>query len=343
MATSKEMAPSTVPFFPNQFFRNQFRTKPVYPPKGTNLSEKVAIITGANTGIGLEAAVQLLALGLGTLILAVRSKAKGDAAAGPLRRQYPKSRIEVWILDMASYDSIQEFARLVESKLTRLDIVILNAGLSRLKYGTVPSTGHEETVQVNYISTVLLAVLLLPSLKAKAVGRPGHLSIVSAALTLVAKFPNRTAMPILPSFDNEKSFDPNESYCSSKLLMHFFYWKLVEYVSSNDVIVNLADPGFVKGTALSRDASGGVKVGFAIFAALTGRNKQHGASTLVDAVVNKGKESHGGFLMSWQVHPYPELLYTSEGQKLIEQVWEETLAELEFANIRGIIESMKAT
>ncbi|KAI1087247.1 NAD(P)-binding protein [Rostrohypoxylon terebratum] len=342
MVSSKELPPSIVPFFPNQFFKNQFRSKPQYPPPGTNLSEKVAIITGGNTGLGFEAATQLLSFKLGTLVLAVRSTAKGEAAAAKLRQKFPKSTINAWKLDMSSYDSIQEFVGRVNTQLPRLDMAILNAGVSKLEFGTVPGTGHEETVQINYLSTALLGILLLPALKSKSPpGTPGRLTIVSAALTLVAKFPNRDENPLLPSFDNPKYWDPNDQYCSSKLLMHLFLWKLVDYVSADDVIVNLADPGFVKGTELARDVSGGQRVGLSIFASLTGRNKKHGASTYVDAVVNKGKDSHGGFIMSWQIHPYPTLLYTSEGQQITERLWNETLAEFEFANARGIIESMK--
>ncbi|KAI1138437.1 NAD(P)-binding protein [Hypoxylon sp. FL0543] len=342
MISSKDLPPSTVPFFPNQFFKNQFHSKPQYPPKDTDLSEKVAIITGGNTGLGFEAATQLLSYKLGTLILAVRSNAKGEAAAIKLRTRYAKAKIDVWPLDMGSYESIQAFARRVDSQLPRLDMAILNAGVSKLEFGTVPSTGHEETVQINYLSTVLLAVLLLPALKSKSPpGIPGRLTIASAALTLVAKFPNRHESPLLPSFDDPKYWDPNDQYCSSKLLMHLFVWKLVDYVSADDVIVNLADPGFVKGTELGRDVSGGQRVGLAVFASLTGRSKKHGASTYIDAVLNKGKDSHGGFIMSWQIHPFPTFLYTPEGQQVIERLWSETLAEFEFANVRGILESMK--
>lgn len=87
-------------------------------------------------------------------------------------------------------------------------------------------------------------------------------------------------------------------------MAHMFLWKLVDYVSANDVIVNLADPAWCKGTGLARDAKGGMKVGVKIFGALTGRTVKVGASCFVDAVVNKGKESHGCFLMSWRIHPY---------------------------------------
>lgn len=239
------------------------------------------------------------------MILAVRSLSRGEAAASQLRQLYPKADVEVWQLDMGSYDSIQAFVRRVESQLSRIDIVILNAGVMSLDYHAVKSTGHEETVQVNYLSTALLAILLLPILKAKRPdsGDPAHLTIVSAALTLAAKFPNRDANPLLPSFDDPKTYNPREQYMSSKVLMQMFVWKLVDYVSADDVIVNLADPAWCKSTELHRDAQGAAKVGMKIFGAVAGRTPAVGASCYVDAVVNKGKESHGCFLMSWQPHP----------------------------------------
>ncbi|KAF2812775.1 NAD(P)-binding protein [Mytilinidion resinicola] len=343
MVGSKDLPPSHTPFFPNIFFNNQFRAKPQWPAPGTTLAGKTAIISGGNTGLGYEAAVQLLGLNLSHLILAVRTPAKGEAAARTLKQLHPKANIDVWELEMSSYDSIQAFARRVESKLSRIDIVILNAGTLRLFYTTVKNNSHEECLQVNYLSTMLLTVLLLPILKAKRdPGQPAHLTIVSAALTLAAKFANRDANPLFPALDDSKQFDRQETYNTSKLLAHFFLWNLVDYISADDVIVNLADPAWCKGTELARDVKGGAKIGVKMFGALTGRTQKVGASCFVDAVVNKGKESHGCFLMSWQIHPFAAFLYTPEGKVVRQRVWEETMAELHFAGVRGILESIRA-
>ena len=151
--------------------------------------------------------------------MAVRSTEKGEDAAAKLRKQYPNAVISVWQLDMASYDSIRAFVARAEKELPRIDIAILNAGLGFGDFKIVPATGHEETVQVNYLSTMLLAILLLPILKSKApAGSPGRLTISTAMLSITAKFPNKNEVPLLPSFDYEKYFDATDIYSTSKLL-----------------------------------------------------------------------------------------------------------------------------
>lgn len=301
MVGSKDLTPSTQGFG-SVFWHNQFRAKPHWPSPTTDLSGKTAIVTGSNTGLGFETVRQLLALKLSHVVLAVRSLERGNHAAKELKQAYSTAQIEVWQLDMSSYISVQSFVERTKS-LFRVDFVMLNAGLIKAKFNLV-ETGHEETLQVNYLSTALLAVLLLPVLKAKGLtGQPPHLSIASAALTLAAKFPNKDARPLLPSFGIAKTFDPSEHYNSSKLLMQMFLWKLIDYVSADDVVVSLPDPAWVKGTNLGRDFPAGVRMAMQIFA-LTGRTKQVGASCFVDSLVNKGKEAHGCFIMSWELHPW---------------------------------------
>lgn len=149
-------------------------TKPKPLPAGTDLTDQVAIITGSNTGLGFEACRQFLKLGLSHLIMAVRSQVKGDEAADQLRSEFPTSNISVWTLEMESYDSIRAFADRCAT-LPRIDIVLLNAALMKMAHTTVPATGHELTMQVNYLSTALLAILLLPILKSKRPSVPKDL------------------------------------------------------------------------------------------------------------------------------------------------------------------------
>lgn len=85
--------------------------------------------------------------------------------------------------------------------------------------------------------------------------------------------------------------------------MHLFLWKLVDYISADDVVMNLVDPGYVKGTESVSKMPPVAALAARGFAAVTGRTVEVGASTYVDAVAVKGKESHGCFLTSWKIHP----------------------------------------
>jgi NAD(P)-dependent dehydrogenase (short-subunit alcohol dehydrogenase family) len=302
MASSKDMQPISSPFFPNIFFKNQFLSKPTWPPTETDLTGKVAVVTGANQGLGFEASDQLLSFRLSRLIIAVRSIPKGEAAAKILREKYPNAIIDVFQLDMASYDSIQSFVKQLD-QVERLDIAILNAGVRKVKLELVPSTGHEETIQVNYLSTSLLCIALLPILKNKSKEGAGRLSIVGSGLAFQAKFRNQSAIPLLPSFDDAKNFDVVDQYNNSKLLGMMFLYKLKDYISPDDVIVNLVDPGFVRGTGLTRDLPLVVSAIMTSWKQIAARSLSVGASTYVDAAVVKGKESHGCYIMSWEVSP----------------------------------------
>lgn len=308
--SSKDMAPLPSKFGP-VFFQNQFRTKIDLPTKEkySNVHSQCAIVTGSNTGLGLEASRQLLALGLSHLVMGVRSLEKGNAEARKLRAVHPSAKIEVWELDMESYDSIQVFVRKCQTNLPRIDIAILNAGLGPMDFSIIPATGHEKTIQVNHLSTVLLTVLLLPILKSKSQGHghtPPRLTLINSVTAHLCKFPNRSIRPLLPSFDDTSitPWNPEERYAVSKLLCQLFIVKLAGSINPGDVIVNMVDPGLTKGTSLARHAKGVTAVAAKAFFAIAGRTVDRGAATYIDAVLGHGEESHGCFLMNCKIAPY---------------------------------------
>jgi NAD(P)-dependent dehydrogenase (short-subunit alcohol dehydrogenase family) len=283
------------------FFMSQL-TKPMYPPKGTSVTGQAAMITGGNVGIGLECGRGLLELGLKHLILAVRTISRGEAAASELRKQYPNARIDVWQVDMLSYQSVRELAARCGT-LSRLDIAILNAGMMAESFELGPQ-GHEKDLQLQYLSTVLLSVLLLPTLKFKSqMGRPGRLTIVGTSAAYGAKFPTRHCDPWLPTFNDPARFTILEQYTSTKGLTHFWLLKLVDFVRPEDVVVNLVDPGYVKGTSLHRNMKGISAFVFSTSKAILGRSLRTAATTYLHAAVVTGSESHGSFLVDWKIRP----------------------------------------
>ncbi|CAK7205283.1 hypothetical protein SEUCBS139899_008052 [Sporothrix eucalyptigena] len=346
-SVSLQLPPRNISFG-KLFLDSQFLNYPKWAPKSTNLTGQTAIITGGNAGLGLEAGKQMLAFGLSRLVIAVRSPAKGEAAAAGLRKSFPKARIDVWNLEMESYKSVQAFAARVDSELTRIDIVLLNAGIVGDKHGISKETGHERVMQVNYLSTFLLAILLLPVLKTKGRANKSlpHLTIVNSGVSLGSKHPWEDTRPLLPAFDDLKvmPWDPVERYWSSKLLGQLFFIKLFPYVSSDDVVFNMVDPGYIRGTGLQREVSDrGVVAAIAIWLiqGITGRRVSVGASTYVDAAVVRGQESHGCFIMDWDLRPFAKFAYTAKGKENIEVLWQETLEEFKFANVESILKSLQ--
>ena len=236
--------------------------------------------------------------------MGVRSQSKGDAAASQLRKEFPDAQVSVWLLDMESYDSIRKFVEQCSS-LPRIDIAILNAGLMVPKYTVAAGTGHELTMQVDYLSTVLLAMLLIPVLKSKKAAdapKPPVLSIVGSDMMYSAAN-LKPKGPILPQFDNAKSFGQIPSYANSKLILTFFVAKLAELVSPNDVLINLSNPGMTKGTSLGSDAPAIARKIFGVAQYFFARSADVGASVYLDAALNKGAESHGSFVSDWAIKP----------------------------------------
>lgn len=295
-----------------RFLDTQFRTKIEAPPKGTTFHGQTVIITGANVGIGLETARVFLTLNVSHLILAVRSLDKGEAAAAPLRKAYPKAKVEVWRLDMLSYDSIRDFSAKCAT-LERLDVAILNAASSNLEFVINPSTGHEVTFQTNYLSTALLAILLVPIMREKkpttVSSPPPRLAIVSSGLALSAGFPNHGADPLIPSFDSKAVWTSSggqfERYSVTKTLELMLLLSLSRLVDPKDVIVTAVDPGFTRGSQLHRDMPLLARVFLWFLKIFTARSLTKAAWTYLDAVnpLTRGAEIHGSFIMNFKITP----------------------------------------
>jgi retinol dehydrogenase-12 len=134
----------------------------------------------SSPGIGLETVRHLTEFDAAKVILTCRSMEKGEQAKKDIEASTGKEKvIQVWHLDLASYDSVREFASRV-NKLERVDAFINNAGL--LDFNRAMIEGHESMLTVNVISTALLSLLVLPALRLTAMrfNIIPHLVIVSS-------------------------------------------------------------------------------------------------------------------------------------------------------------------
>lgn len=195
---------SLVAFFRN-FIYQQFVAKLPIPTH--DFSGQTIIVTGSNTGLGLEAVRHLSKLNAALIIIAVRGVEKGEAAKKAILATTSRkdSTIEVWELDLLSFESVRAFAARA-SKLDRLDAVLENAGILTRQFRIFE--GYESQVATNVIGTFLLALLILPKLKETATkfNVQPRLSIVSSDGHLLAKFEEGNADDIFAALHNEANW-----------------------------------------------------------------------------------------------------------------------------------------
>lgn len=283
--------------FVHNIWRQLFQSVPPIPPD-INLEGKTALVTGSNVGLGLECTRQFLQLRPSRLIMAVRSLQKGEAAAKSLREEFPGAKIDVWPLDMASYSSVHAFAARCEQELDRIHVAVLNAALGKLKFErTEEKPQHETTLQVNYLSTALLAILLIPKMKpSPSSPEPGHLTFITSDASLGVKLAGSGQIRFLDSMDQPETFRGFQQYATSKLLVTMFGARLADMIDSDEVIINCCNPGAVKGTAFLRDVdSWVVKAVMGLLWSTLGRTLVNGARVYVHSSLVLGKESHGSF------------------------------------------------
>lgn len=297
MSAQLEKQASFQATFAHNFWKQLFtRVPPI--PASVELTGKTVLVTGSNTGLGLEGVRHFLKLRPGLVIMAVRSVEKGEAAAEGLRSEFPGVRIEVWELDMESFRSVQAFAARCERELDRLHIALLNAGLGKLKFERVEEVNlHEVTIQVNYLATALLAILLLPKMKPSASSpEPGRLSIVNSEACLGVTLGDPGESRLLDSLDRPDEFDGFGQYAKSKLLVMMFVSKLAQVVRSKNVIVNCSDPGATKGTAFFREIDSWImsKILGAMLG-IMGRQPTDAARIYLHSTLVLGEESHGSW------------------------------------------------
>ena len=190
-----------------------FRTPP-YPTR--SFSKQTVIITGANVGLGLEAARHFYRLNCARLILAVRTVSKGQTAkediAQSVKHRTDADTIEVWPLDLSSTQSTIAFVERVNKELSRVDVLVENAGINSKTIKIIE--GIEQTMQVNVINTFLLALSLLPKLKetAKVADSPPHLTIVTSEAHHLTKFTQINFPDIYEALNDEKSYNGQKTY-----------------------------------------------------------------------------------------------------------------------------------
>jgi len=198
-------------------------------------TKKIALITGANKGIGLETARQLGKQGI-TVLAGARDEAKANGAAAELRKE--GLDVHGIVIDVNEEGSIRETAARIERDYGHLDILVNNAGVMLGDRGQKPSEQSLElwrkTFETNLFGLVATTQALLPLLRKSAAGRIVNLSSILGSNTL-------HATPGSPIYDSKQP-----AYDVSKSAVNAWTVHLAWELKDTPIKVNAAHPGWVK-------------------------------------------------------------------------------------------------
>ncbi|EEU38836.1 uncharacterized protein NECHADRAFT_83140 [Fusarium vanettenii 77-13-4] len=306
------------------FLYSQLFVKPKNPT--TSFAGQVIIVTGSNVGLGLEAARHFVRLDAARVILAVRNVEAGNLAAQSIEQSTGRQGVcEVWEVDLASYESVKAFGARA-AKLARLDVVVANAGIATTRYST--AEGHERNITVNVISTFLLALLLVPVLKATAQKNEGanpRLSVVTSEVHAWTDLPEWKTDNTFATLDDETKANMNMRYPASKLIQVFLARELASRLEGSGVVVNMLQPGMCH-SQLTREDGWMV----AVLKLLLTRSTEVGSRTLVVAS-SAGPESHEAYMRDGEVDNdgLSAFVRSKDGEMAQKKLWKELSEILE--------------
>ena len=209
---------------------------------------RTVIVTGANSGIGRQAALELAGKGA-HVVLACRDAAKAEEARTAIEARAGEGSASARELDLASLASVRRFAEAASSELASVDTLLNNAGVFPMRLVKTVD-GFEAQIGVNHLGHYLLTRLLLPKLRADGGARVLHVSSMLHARGSID----------FGSFRGEKPYKPYAAYFQSKLANILFSNELArrERAAGSAVTSNAFHPGAVA-TNIMRDGSAPVR------------------------------------------------------------------------------------
>lgn len=202
----------------------------------TDQTGRVAIVTGANSGIGFETALGLAEKGA-TVIMACRNLDKANPKADEIRAAHPGAKVEVMELDLSDLDSVRRFSEAFHARHSRLDLLINNAGIMVPPYGKT-AQGFETQFGVNHLGHFALTGQLLDLITST----PGSRVVTVSS---VAHYMGRVDFSDLHW---EKGYKAQAAYGQSKLANLLFTYELQRRLSAagKDTLAVAAHPGWTE-------------------------------------------------------------------------------------------------
>jgi NAD(P)-dependent dehydrogenase (short-subunit alcohol dehydrogenase family) len=198
---------------------------------------KLAVVTGANSGLGYETALALAGAGA-EVIVAARSVDKGHQAVARIRAQLPSANVRFDALDLASLPSVAAFSRRLVAAEKPLDLLINNAGVMALAKRQLTADGFEMQFGTNYLGHYALTAQLLPLLRRAPAPRVVSLSSIA----------HRGGRIDFDDLQGERRYKPWKAYQQSKLAMLMLALELQRRSDADGwgLMSNAAHPGFAR-------------------------------------------------------------------------------------------------
>lgn len=212
------------------------------------MKDKIVLITGANSGLGAAAAMELAQMGA-QVIMVCRNEDSGRSASQKIKKQVPSAILDLLIADFSAQSSIRSLALQVLERYDRLDVLINNAGAINSKRLTTVD-GLEMTFAVNHLGYFLLTNLLLDLLRQSA---PSRVINVSSAAH------HRSPLDF-NDLQNEVDYNRWIAYGRSKLANIYFTYSLAKKLERDGITVNCMHPGLVA-TGFGRNGNTDIRFG----------------------------------------------------------------------------------
>ncbi|KAG5860642.1 hypothetical protein JTB14_032885, partial [Gonioctena quinquepunctata] len=258
--------------------------------------------------IGYEASLEFAKRGA-RVILACRNKNKAEEARKIIVKETLNENIVVKVVNMASLNSVRDFAKDVSENEKRLDILVNNAGVGALKQKKTED-GLEVLMQVNYFGPVLLTVLLIDLLKKSS---PCRIVNVSSLLASRARL----------TIENlNKSNGPYLNYCNSKLGNILFTMKLSTLLRRSNINVFSIHPGAIN-TQIFNSLRGTLRILLEYFLKFYFKTPEEGAQTTLYTALEQGIELYSG--KHFAECAVTETYETAKNALLMESIWDKTM------------------
>ncbi|KAJ3085567.1 hypothetical protein HK102_014043 [Quaeritorhiza haematococci] len=291
---------------------------------------KTIIVTGANTGLGLETS-RVLALHGATVILCSRNPKNGEAAVAKIKEQQPDANVTTMTLDLGSLKSVKEFADAFLAKYSVLNILINNAGIMACPKA-LTTDGFETQFGVCHIGHFYLTQLLFPLLIKSATPESPSRVVNLSSIAQFAFAPNEGIK--FDDINGEKHYHPWERYGQAKLANLLHAKEIHARYRSQNVLGIALHPGVIAETELTRHSSIGSMLGLVwsafkrkgvLKAFLSERNKntKEGSATSIVAALDPQIES-GGYYFDCNLSKGERMHPLATDAELAKKLWEET-------------------